>query len=394
MATRETDRSLQPGALGEIERSLRGKLKAYDLSDSFIERYLEDALQKGLVEYLRAIDRGEAIGNPAGFVVQAGFCRAIDELRREARQADGALVDSLIEGGGVAEAPTDEVAMDQLEAKELREAVGRLSPEEQQVLRLRYFDGLTNEASAEVLFCSKRTYRRRLNQALKKLGQHLGVPAPEPGSELAIEIGLATWVALRGAQVALAQAPLEHLAAVVEGLHSRIDWAVDRARELAGRVGGSGGERVLVLSGNSPVKIGSCIAAACLLTAGGIELAHVTEEGDPSVERVGAARVVPEPRPKAPPRIVQAPAVPAPSPASKSSGLAGRSTGSRSQRGESSSERQQREATEVVASQGPEAAVTEESPEPSAAPAEETSPSSSASPSEVASSQGAEGLVP
>jgi RNA polymerase sigma-70 factor (ECF subfamily) len=393
MAAREADRSLKPGALAEIERSLRGRLRAYDLSDAFIERSLEDALQKGLVEYLRAFDRGEVVDNPAGFIVQAGFCRAIDELRREARQADGGLVDVLIEGGGVVEPSTEEVAMDHLQARELREAVGRLSPEEQQVLRLRYFDGLTNEASAEVLFCSKRTYRRRLREALKKLERHLGAPAPEPGSELAIEIGLASWVALRGAHVAPSQAPLEHLVAMVEGLHARIAWALDRVRELAGRTAGGGGERVLAVAGNGPVKVGSYIAATCLLTAGGIELAHVAQDGGSPVERVGSASVVHQPERKEPLVVVHADPVPAPPRPPESSAPARRSTGSRSQSRESSSEQKEREATEVVASQGPEAAVTEETPEPAPAPAPETS-SSSAAPSEVATSQGAEGLVP
>jgi hypothetical protein len=50
MATREADRPLKPGALKEIERSLRSRLRAYDLSNAFIERSLEDALQKGLVD--------------------------------------------------------------------------------------------------------------------------------------------------------------------------------------------------------------------------------------------------------------------------------------------------------------------------------------------------------
>jgi DNA-directed RNA polymerase specialized sigma24 family protein len=127
MPAREVvDHSLKPGALKEIERSLRGKLKAHNLSEAFIERSLEDALQKGLMEYLRVIDRGEVIENPAGFVVKAGFCRAIDELRQESRHADGVVVDALIDSGGVPEPSTDEVAIDYLQVRELREAVGHL----------------------------------------------------------------------------------------------------------------------------------------------------------------------------------------------------------------------------------------------------------------------------
>jgi RNA polymerase sigma factor (sigma-70 family) len=233
MEVRQVDRSLKPGALKEIERSLRHRLRAYDLSDAFIERSLEDALQKALVEYLRVVDRGEMVENPAGFVVQAGFCRAIDELRREARHADGAVVDALIDSGSVPEPPTEEVAIDYLQAQELREAVGHLSPEEQQVLRLHYFEEKSAAASAKALFCSETSYRRRLEKTKKKLGDLLGAPAPEPGSQLAIELGVVLWVSLRGANVALAQGPIEHLVGIVHSTQDAAAWAAGRARELA-----------------------------------------------------------------------------------------------------------------------------------------------------------------
>ena len=95
--------------------------------------------------------------------------------------------------------PTEEIAVEHVLAEELREALKRLSPEEQCVLSLHYFEGLTTEASAKALFCSERTYRRRLERALEKLGRLLGAQAPEPRSQLAIEIGVLSWVALRGA---------------------------------------------------------------------------------------------------------------------------------------------------------------------------------------------------
>ncbi|HWC09529.1 MAG TPA: sigma-70 family RNA polymerase sigma factor, partial [Solirubrobacterales bacterium] len=242
MAATSVDRSLHPEALYEIERSLRGKLKALGLSESFIDRSLEDALQKGLVEYLRALDRGETVQNRNGFVVHAAFRRAVDELRREARQADGAVVEAIIDSGVVAEPPTDEVAIEYLQAEELRQAVGTLSPEEQQVLSLHYFEELTAEASAKAMFCSERTYRRRLKQALRKLGRVLGAPVPEPGSELAIEIGVVTFVMLGGATVPISQGPLEGIARFAEGLLGRT-------------TGSDNSERVLALAGSGPAIV-------------------------------------------------------------------------------------------------------------------------------------------
>jgi RNA polymerase sigma-70 factor (ECF subfamily) len=388
MATREADPSLKPGALGEIERSLRSRLRAYDLSNAFIERSLEDALQKGLVEYLRALDRGEVIDNAPGFIVQAGFCRAIDELRREARQADGALVDALIESGDVAEPSTDEVAMDRLEAQELRDAVGRLSPEEQQVLSLRYFDGLTNEASAKVLYCSKRTYRRRLSAALKKLEQHLGVPVPEPGSQLAIEIGVVAWVALRGAKVALAQGPLEQLVGIVHSAQDAAAWAAGRARDFAARFGGGGGgEKLTALASSGPGRVvGTCVAA-CVLAVGGAELAGVGQGGgDPHPAQTHHHKEVrKEARPE--PVVVASP-VPAP----ESTRAHARSTpgSSQSQTPTSSAsraEQREQEATEAVRSQQMEGAVVEEAPAPEPATETSSSSSSGSSPTQIANEQ-------
>lgn len=389
MATREADRSLKPGALGEIERSLRSRLRAYDLSDAFIERSLEDALQKGLVEYLRALDRGEVIDNPAGFIVQAGFCRAIDELRREARQADGALVDALIESGAVAEPSTDEVAIDRLEAQELRDAVGRLSPEEQQVLSLRYFDGLTNEASAKVLYCSKRTYRRRLSAALKKLERHLGVPVPEPGSQLAIEIGVATWVALRGAKVALAQGPLEQLVGIVHSAQDGAAWAAGRARDLAARFGGGGGgEKLTALASSGPGRVvGTCVAA-CVLAVGGAELAGVGQGGDHHPAQVQPAHHHKEakksPRPE---RLVVASPIPAPEPAPAQTRSKPRASQSQTSASASKTKQREQEATEAVRSQQLEGAVAEEAPAPEPAPETSTSSSSGSSPTQIANEQ-------
>jgi RNA polymerase sigma factor (sigma-70 family) len=386
MPAREAVHSLKPGALKEIERSLRGKLKAHNLSEAFIERSLEDALQKGLFEYLRVLDRGEVVENPAGFVVKAGFCRAIDELRQEARHADGAAVDALIDSGGVPEPSTDEVAIDYLQAEELRDAVRHLSPEEQQVLRLHYFDERSDAASAKALFCSERTYRRRLDKAKRKLGELLGAPVPEPGSQLAIELGVVLWVSLRGANVALAQGP-EQLVGVVHTAQDAAAWAAGRARDLAARFGGGGAsEKLTALSSSGPGRVvGTCVAA-CVLAVGGAELAGVGRDGDhrphPAHHHTDAKK---SPRPE---RFVLAPPIPAPKPSHVQTRSKPR--GSQSQTSTSSTtgaEQREQEATEAVRSQQLEGAVVEEAPAPEPAPETSTSSSSGSSPTQVANEQ-------
>jgi RNA polymerase sigma factor (sigma-70 family) len=377
MGTREIDRPLQADALREIERAVRGKLRAFDLSDSFIERCLEDSIQKGLVEYLRKLDGGEVIENRNGFVVRAAFLRAIDELRREARQADGEVVGLLIESGRVAEPPSEELAIEYLQAEELREAVRQLSPEEQQVLSLHYFEEKTAEASAEALFCSERTYRRRLKQALRKLGRMLDAPVPEPGSQLAIEIGVFTWVGLRGAKVAISQGPFEHLFRLAEG--------------TVGRIGGSETtERVATIAGSGPAKVVGGCTAACLLAVGGAQLAGVGGPDQPDLR--GRAQLE-----RAEPSVIVAPPVPPPPPApispsrqSAGSGAEGISASA------SAAERRKREANREVESQGTGALFPEErSSEPTESTPVQSSPppSAEATPNRAAESQGVGGLV-
>jgi RNA polymerase sigma factor (sigma-70 family) len=390
MEVRQADRALRPGALEKIERSLRAKLKAHDLSVAFIERSLEDALQKGLVEYLRVLDRGEVVENPAGFIVQASFCRAIDELRQEARHADGVVIDALIESGGVPEPSTDEVAIDYLQAQELHEAVSHLSPEEQQVLRLHFFDEKSAGASAEALFCSETTYRRRLDNAKKKLGELLGAPAPEPGSQLAIELGVVLWVSLRGANVALAQGPLEQLVGIVHRAQDAAAWGAGRVRDLAARFGsGGGGEKLTALAGSGPGRVvGTCVAA-CVLAVGGAELAGVGQGGDHHPAQVRRAHRHKEakksPRPE---RVVVASPIPAPEPAPAQTRSASSSSQSKTSTSSASrAEQREQEATEAVRSQQLERAVVEEAPAPEPTPETSTSSSSGSSPTQIANEQ-------
>lgn len=268
----ELEQPLQEEALREIERSLYGKLKAHRLSDAFIDRCGEDAIQKGVLEYLRARRAGEQIRNRDAFVVRAAFCRAIDELRREARQADGSAVEGLLNVGRNAAPASEELALEQLEAEELHAAIEGLSSEERQVLALHYFERLSAKRSAEVLYCSEATYRRRLKRALTALADRLGVSAPEPDSEFAFEVGLAAWASIGGARVAIAHGPVEGFAAILDRGRDGMAWMLARLRDPMARAEASGAtERVGALaSGPAGKVLGGCAAAALACTLGGV----------------------------------------------------------------------------------------------------------------------------
>lgn len=300
MRQTEFDRPLQADALREIERSVYGKLRAHRLSDAFIARHGEDAIQRAVVEYLGAIERGVEIDNRDAFVVEVAFRRAIDELRHETRRSDSTAVEAILESGRVSSPPSEELAVEELAAEEVRRAVRGLSAEERQALSLHYFEELSNRSAAERLYCSERTFRRLLKKALCHLGHRLGAPVPERDSELAIEVGLAAWVSLHGATVVFAHGPFDPAVAFGESVREAARWGVDRVRDFSGRWLASGaGERAAEIASGPVGKAGGACTGAlalCLLGgvvgpgAGGLDLIHGHEQAPrASVVRGGRA---------------------------------------------------------------------------------------------------------
>jgi RNA polymerase sigma factor (sigma-70 family) len=311
MSRIELERPLQAEALREIERSLYGKLKAHRLADSFVERVGEDAVQKGWIEYLRAVREGVEVENRDAFIVQAAFRRAIDELRREARQSDGAALEGILESGRLAAPASDELAIEHLAAEELHQAIETLPAEERQALSLHYFEQLSDQRSAEILYCSERTFRRRLAKALGDLGRRLGVPAPEPGSELAIEIGLVAWVSLAGARVVPSGRFFDQLIAVGDSVRGAVASASDRGRETATRLLSSGASEGIGAAASGPLGKaagGVCAGAlaACALTGvigsgvGGVDLVGGGHAANPSQHRAAQIHRRASPTPAAP----------------------------------------------------------------------------------------------
>jgi len=299
MEAGELEQPLHEKALEEIERSVHGKLKAHRLSDAFIERCSEDAIQKGLLEYLRARESGAKILNRDAFVVQAAFRRALDELRREARQADGAAVETLLDSGRHAAPASEELALEHLQAQELQAAIEELTTEERQVLALHYFEQMSAARAAKALFCSESTYRRRLGDALRALRKRLGVTAPEPGSGLAFEVGLAAWTSLGGARVALAGGPTEQALAFARRCQDGLLWLLDRAKAPVARADAGGlGERIGVIASGPAGKLaGGCAAAAVACALGGVVGPGISIESHDQAAKRSARGAAAQPSP-------------------------------------------------------------------------------------------------
>jgi RNA polymerase sigma factor (sigma-70 family) len=267
-----------------MERDLRARLRAHRLSEAFVDRYAEDALQRGVVEYLRAREAGKEIREPAAFILEAAFRRAIDELRREARTAEGAEVEWLMDEAGEAYPSAEEIAVDAITASDLRAAIGCLPAEERQALSLHYFEEESAARAARLLYCSESTFRRRLHKALADLAELLGAPAPDPGSHRGLEIGLAAWTSIGGGRVVVSSSPLDHIVRALESLHSLPGRVLGRLRGTGTGVAASEApERIgAVAAGPAGKVIGGCAGAAVICALSGVIGPGVQLGGSPT----------------------------------------------------------------------------------------------------------------
>lgn len=376
----ELDRPLDAEALERIERRLHGKLRARRISEAFIARHGEDALQQGLAEYARAVERGTEIANPGGWVVRIAYRRAIDELRREVHEENGDAVDAGAIGTGPG-SPTEEEALGRLEAEQVRRAVPTLSLEQRQALSLCFFEELTTREAASALGCSEPTFRRRRDAALAVLRERFGI-APEPGDQQAIEVGLAAWLSLSGARVVPVRGPLDQVVAAAESLRGGVVTATERGRELLTRFLSSGGGDVSAAAGSSLGKAGGACAGALAACA----LSGVVGPGVGGVDLIGGGEGA-RPERRAPQQATapERPAAPAPPPASPSpesevgeTALQG-STSPRPARASARAQRTRRARQAATSQFGIESAAGDAQSSGSTAPAPAPEPSSSGS---------------
>lgn len=395
MASRLKEHSLDADQLRAISAALPGKLRAHQhqVSEAFIDRYTEELVQQALAEYARACERGQAIDNPGGWIVNTAFLRAIDQLRREEREGIAPLsIEAALEVTDGTSAPPDEEAIRHIEAEQLHRAIRKLSVPQRQALSLYYFEEQSSRQGADALGWSEPTFRRRCNSALRALRERFGVieTVPQQGDRTAIEVGLAAWLSLAGAQ-GHAGRITDQLVVAADSVRGGITSLADRARDLAARLSSGGGEGIVNAAGGPIGKTagvcGAAAAAAMCVTGvigpgvGGIDLLH---EGPAPKSRPAHERPEPRVEPKAPVQPIHstpeatAKSEPATRPTQRSSSSGG------------GAEARTRRATHAASSQfAPESAVeptpasSEPAPEP--APAPESSPASS--PTQTANEQ-------
>lgn len=390
---REKEHSLDADQLRAISAALPGKLRAHQVSEAFIDRFAEELVQQALAEYARACEQGQAIDNPGGWIVNTAFRRAIDQLRREEREGSPLAAEAALEVTDGTSASPDEEAIRHIEAEQLHRAIRKLSIPQRQALSLYYFEERSTREGADALGWSEPTFRRRRNSALRALRERFGVikPVPQQGDRTAIEVGLAAWLSLAGAQ-GRAGRVTDQLVAIADSVRSGVTGLADRARDFAARLLSSGGGEGIVNAAGGPIGktagvCGAAVAAAMCVTGvigpgvGGIDLLH---EGSTSKSRSSHERPTPHLESKAevrrthPTPKTTAKPEPATQPTHRNSGSGG------------GAEARARRATRAASSQfAPESAAepapasSEPAPEP--APAPESSPAPS--PTQTANEQ-------
>jgi RNA polymerase sigma factor (sigma-70 family) len=391
---REKEHSLDADQLRAISAALPGKLRAHQVSEAFIDRYTEELVQQALAEYARACGQGQAIDNPGGWIVNTAFLRAIDQLRREEREATAPLsIEAALEVTDGTSAPPDEEAIRHIEAEQLHRAIRKLSVPQRQALSLYYFEERSNREGADALGWSEPTFRRRRNAALRVLRERFGVikPVPQQGDRTAIEIGLAAWLSLAGTR-GHAGRVTDQLVAIADSVRGSIMSLADRARDFAARLLSSGGGEGIVNAASGPVGktagvCGAAAAAAMCVTGvigpgvGGIDLLH---EGSATKSRPAHERPKPHAEPEAQVRRTH------PTPESTAKPEPAARPTHRSSSSGGGAEARARRATRTASSQfAPESAVepAPASSEPASEPAPAPESSPAPSPTQTANEQ-------
>lgn len=309
-ARRVGEVDLAPEILRGAELALRHKLRRRFSAD-FVDRHADDILAQAAKEYAVAVERGDTIYNPGGFIVDVGYKRALDAINKEQRSP---AMDDIDEAISLAD-PHSPQPLEELEEKEERsqlyEAVSHLEPDERRVIALVFFEGLSSREAAKPLGTSESTALRRLRSAQTKLREWL--PAIEEGrfceeaapqlrafsegiatdqqriqaglhlrncascrdalarrQEFAFEVGLIAWLAAI-ADHSNALPVLDQAVAVADQAKGWLHGAWDRLRDAAVRLfSGGGGEAVAGPTGAPLAKAAAVCGAAAVCAAAGV----------------------------------------------------------------------------------------------------------------------------
>jgi RNA polymerase sigma-70 factor (ECF subfamily) len=141
-------RAYDPVALAELYDLYAPAMYAYIYRRVGDAALAEDLTGELFLRMLRAIRDGVAWRKSFNaWLYRAAHNLVVDHYRRTGRTEQVPLDESATEGGR----PPDKAVEQQLEAERLRRALGQLTPEQQQVLALRFGEGLTARQVGELI---------------------------------------------------------------------------------------------------------------------------------------------------------------------------------------------------------------------------------------------------
>jgi RNA polymerase sigma-70 factor (ECF subfamily) len=130
----------------------------------------EDVTAEVFMKAWRGRDGFRGTGAPLSWLLSITHNSAINVLRHEHDTVD---VDSIHEPEDPESDPADQLGSE-LDAAEVRAAIARLTPDQQQVILLRFFEGLPHEAVAARLGRNPNAIRAVQFRALSRLRKLLG----------------------------------------------------------------------------------------------------------------------------------------------------------------------------------------------------------------------------
>lgn len=144
---------------------------------TFNDAEAQDAVQEVFIEVWKNAHRyDESVASETAFVAMLARRRLIDRRRRSDRQLDKA---ALPEGTIAVQEPQEAPTQRSEEAKRAAAALQTLSPDQQRVLRLSIFQGLSHEKIATATGLPMGTVKTHARRGLLRLRELLGRPNAE-----------------------------------------------------------------------------------------------------------------------------------------------------------------------------------------------------------------------
>jgi RNA polymerase sigma factor (sigma-70 family) len=264
------DPELSQAQMERVRSVYIGRLWRHRFKPEFIHNHAEDLIAEAHSVYVEAIRAGEKIDDPVGWTVVCAWCRTQNHFKSGKTRYE-VTTEKLPEPVNTGPETAEFVeALDR--AQRLREAIEDLRRDEQQMVALAHFEGLSIRKAAERLDLPFQTARRRYLSAMEKLEEHFKAMGIESSDDLLIEAGAIAYMVVTSQGLALHLPQVVEIAADKSGEAASSAWA--RAHDLARRIsigGGSDAASAAATSGGGRT-LGVCagLAITCVLGAGAV----------------------------------------------------------------------------------------------------------------------------